>query len=219
MGSLELSKIQFQDDIAEVLKKYLGLSIISHKGEIIISGTIDLIDFKGELRDTYSIEIRPSSAYPYRFPHLIETGGRIPKNIDWHIYEGTGHCCICVEPEELIICKNGITLLSFIDLQVIPFLFNQTFRRVNGYFINERSHGFLGTIEFYMEKLSVSNIYKLVDMLLFISKGEEPERVSLCFCSSGQKYRKCHRNSYRLLKEIDRSHLQNDISKIKELLK
>ena len=201
----------FNAQIDEVLAKYPGLSRHSIDGVDIIKGTIDLIDTFGQHRDTYEIEIHPTSGYPFRFPLLWETGGRIPRNIDWHVFESDGHCCIKVEPEEIIMCKKGISLIDFIDKEVIPYFFNQTFRRINGYFIKERSHGLLGVIEYYQQVLKEQNPFKMVQLLEFIQSGVEPFRTSTCFCGSNLKYRKCHRDGFRLLKQLSDGVLETHI--------
>ena len=49
--------------------------------------------------------------------------------------------------EEYIHCAKGITLTSFIQNEVLPYLHHQSFREKEGYFIHERSHGQLGILE------------------------------------------------------------------------
>ncbi|RYX87682.1 hypothetical protein EON73_00920, partial [bacterium] len=147
-----------------------------------LSGLIYLPGEEGEICDTYQIRIVPTNEYPNRFPLLFETGGKIPINFDWHVFETDGHCCILTLPEELLICKNEITLLDYIEKQVKPYLFNQTFRRLHGYFLKERSHGITGWIEYFSELFQTTNILKIVSWLRFILKGQEPNRVQLCFC-------------------------------------
>jgi hypothetical protein len=216
MGNLAVSNL-FDSEMAAVVEKYPKLSIIDANGIPILTGEIDLIDEFGDHRDTYSIEVHPVSTYPQRFPYVFETGGRLPRNVDWHVFESDGHCCIKVEPEEILICKRGITLLSFIEQQVIPYFFNQTFRRINGYFINERSHGLLGVMEYYQQLFDEKNISTILRLMHFILRGEEPNRVSLCFCGSGKKYRKCHKGPYKLLHEIGLKNADVHFKLMKEL--
>lgn len=179
----------------------------------IISGELDLMDENGILKDIYSIEIHPTQDYPDHFPHVFETGGKIPKNIDWHVYESDGHCCIKTLSEEILTCKNGITISSFIENEVKPYFFNQTFRRLQGYFLNERSHGVSGEIETFKSILRTDNILNVAQWLLFISKRQEPIRVDKCFCGSS-KYRQCHRDAYRKLTKFSDHELKFFIKEI-----
>lgn len=218
MGTITANTL-FESEIARVLEKYPKLSIFPADNITILKGEVDLIDEFGEYRDTYSIEVHPVSEYPQKFPYVFESGGRLPWNADWHVYESDGHCCIKVEPEEILICKRGITLLSFIEKQVMPFFFNQTFRRINGYFINERSHGLLGVIEYYQDIFNEKHIAKLLRLMDFVLDNEEPNRVSICFCGMKNKYRKCHRDAFRLIHEIGIPNVKLHHSLIKELFK
>lgn len=208
----------FYNQALEAISIHPKLSLVEKADTIILLGELDLIEQEVGIIDTYEIEIHPSPLFPYRFPYLYETGGRIPINIDWHRFEQTGHCCVKVTAEEIIICHRGISLKDYIQFQAIPYFFNQTFRRVNGYFLNERRHGVLGVVDFYFEELKTKDIYKMLRMLEFIRLCQEPYRVAKCFCGSGLKYRHCHRDSFRLLVQAGREQIQNDITDIKQAL-
>lgn len=156
--------------------------------------------------------------YPNRFPHVFETGGRIPINIDWHVYPNDGHCCICSIPEEILICKNWISLHSFIENQVKPYLFNQKFREVHGFFLKERPHGNKGNIQFFVEAFKTNDLTTVINGLIFIKQRNEPNRVSQCFCGSGFKYRKCHKESYRVLSLFSNDELNVFIEMIKKFI-
>jgi|WetSurMetagenome_2_1015567.scaffolds.fasta_scaffold128921_2 hypothetical protein len=218
MVEIVKSNTIFNDQLPTVIKEYPGLSLKKRDNINYLSGTIDLFDQYHILWDTYEIEIFPSFNFPYRFPIVYETGGKIPRNIDWHIFEKTGNSCIKVVQEEILICYYGISLLNFIKDQLIPYLFNQTYRRRKGYFLNERSHGVFGPYEFYAEKLNESKgIDKIIKLLQFIESSSEPIRVSYCFCGSGKKYRKCHREAYRLLSKLGKEQLTKDIAELESL--
>lgn len=163
-----------------------------------ISGTIQLNDEKGSIIDGYQIKIIPTTEYPFRFAHVFETGGRIPINIDWHIYPD-GHCCIRSIPEEILICRKGINLHGFINDQLKPYFFNQKYREIHGYYLNERPHGTEGNFQFFSEAFRTTDAGTIVNGLDLIKQRNEPNRVSECFCGSGLKYRKCHRDTFRLL--------------------
>jgi hypothetical protein len=170
-------------------------------------GELALRDEIGQIVDTYSIRIEPAPAYPFQFPYVYETGNRIPNNIDWHVF-ADGHCCIKSLPEELLLCKTGITLDWFIERQIVPYFFNQKYREIHGFFLHERSHGLKGNIEFFEDILRTRNPVKIVEWLEFIKKRDEPIRVSDCFCGSGIKYRKCHREAYRTLSKFTNQELE-----------
>jgi hypothetical protein len=209
----------FQDQIAEAINNYPGLSSFIKDGVPGLTGEIELMDVDGDHLDIYSIEILATENFPNSFPLLFEAGGKIPKNYDWHVYETDGHCCIKTTPEEILACKRGITLNSFIEEEVKPYLFNQTFRRLNGYFYQERSHGFLGTLEYLQEVFKTKNINLIKNGFLFISRRNTPSRTSMCFCGSGEKYRKCHRHAFETFSVLSDDQLNMILLQIQQYIK
>ncbi len=209
----------FVSELDEIVSHYPGLKIVKNELEVFLSGEIDIYDEDNCFLDSYKVEIYPSANYPFKFPIVFEVASKIPKNVDWHIYEDKGNCCIKVMPEETIICSDGITLKQFIEQQLKPYLFNQTFRRENGYFINERSHGIKGSIEYFGDVLATSDIKKIEYLLGYILFKDEPNRVANCFCGSGKKYRKCHRESYKLFSKIERDDLLSYLYAISEYIR
>ncbi len=168
-----------------------------------VRGMLKLNDELGNNIDAYDILIEYTLGYPFKFPLVFEFGGRIPKNIDWHVFP-MGHCCIKCPPEEILTCKKGITLKDFIESELRPYFFNQKHRELTGFFLHERSHGLKGKyIEFLKEVFKTDNLVEIADSLIFIRKREEPNRVSKCFCGRNEKYRKCHRETFRLLSQFN----------------
>ena len=215
MGKIGLAL--FLSEAKEIGYQFPKLRVLEKDGLPIILGELDLISENEGLIDIYSIEIHPTTDYPSRFPLVYETGGRIPRNIDWHIFETDGHCCIKALPEEVLICKDGITLSYFIEKEVVPFFFNQTFRRLRGYFLNERPHGISGEIEFFKSELRTDNILEVVKWLFFISQRKELSRSEKrCFCGSQLMYRNCHRETYKKLAKFRDFELEYFIKKITE---
>lgn len=190
----------FNSHIDDVLAKYSGLKRGYKDGNPIIAGDIDIVDKYGKLWDSYSIEIHCPERYPYRYPDLYETSNKIPKIGDWHVYEDSLTCCITIPPKEIIRCRNGITLLEYMDEEVIPYFFNQTHRRVEGYYANgEYLHGVIGLYQYYAELFKVSDIKRLVRLMIWVGNNAKPDRTSMCFCGSDLKYRHCHKAAYETM--------------------
>lgn len=192
----------FEQEAKVVIEKYKELSFTIEDGVPCVFGYISLTDEFGTIEDSYKIIIKAVVNYPHNFPLLFETGGRIPRNFDWHIFEQTGNCCIASPPEEIIICNGELNLISFIDNQVKNYFYSQIFRNQNGYFLKERSHGSKGWIEFFEETFMTDNIFNIEFGLNQIIQGKKIDRVSMCFCGSGIKYRKCHKKSYDVLSKL-----------------
>ena len=167
-------------------------------GQVSIEGSLQLYSHEGDLLDTYRIRIVESDHYPYAFPYVYETGGRLPINIDWHVFQD-GHCCIISPPEESLLCKDGIDLSWFIRKQLIPYFFNQKFRETHGYYLNERSHGTMGILEYFYDLFGCHDHHRIARVLYHLLRYPQPERTASCFCGSGLKFRKCCRSPYQVL--------------------
>lgn len=126
----------FSKEAELIQNEYPGLKfdIDEKSGEPHLSGIIQLLSENRSLIDSYTIKISAIPEYPCRFPLAFETGGRIPLNIDWHVYSNDGHFCISSVPEEILICRKGINLRTFIEDHLMPYLFNQKYREENGFF-------------------------------------------------------------------------------------
>ena len=161
------------------------------------------------------MEIIHHSDFPYRFPKVYEIGNKIPKIADWHINEDHSFC-IDVFPSEIIKCKDGCSLIAFIEKELTPYLFNQTHRREEGHYVGgEYSHGLLGVYEFYADRLKTkNNVRKTLSLMTFIATQQRPKRSNRCFCDSGELFRNCHRKAYDELKLLGNFFLINDINNL-----
>ncbi len=200
----------FETQIDELLEAFPKLKKTGREDNVVIvAGELEVIDRNGKHWETYQVEIHPRDGFPFCFPFVFETSGKIPRIADWHVYEDTGSCCIAVEPEEHLICKDGLSLTTFVKSQVLPYFFNQTFRRVEGYYKNgEYAHGKMGIYQFYDEALRTNgDIKETIRLMVAIAETKKPGRTQLCFCGSKKKFRKCHRDSYQKLSGLGKEML------------
>jgi hypothetical protein len=203
----------FISQFNSALEKYPDFDVISENGEKFLRGNLEIVDEDGKFWESYLVEIKYKEGFPYQFPKVFEVSNKIPKIVDWHIYKG-GSCCIDVLPSEIIKCKDGITLISFIESELLPYLFNQTHRKVEGYYVNEGySHGLAtGMYEFYSKKLGTgSNVKKTLDLIYYIANNSRLNRSNKCFCGSNDLFRKCHMEAFDELKKIGKKLLLKHI--------
>lgn len=209
----------FKNEAKNIKQHFVELVYTENKEGIpLIVGDLVLKDHSATIIDIYSIKILPSDGYPNRFPLVYETGGRIPINIDWHVFPD-GHCCIKSLPEEIVLCKNGITLRQFIEEQLIPYFFNQRYREENGFFLNERSHGVLGIIEYFIDYFNTSDITLILNLLVETRNIKGLKSNTKCLCGSERKFKKCHRRSLRALKVFSRNEIESFINSILSFIK
>lgn len=205
----------FEEEVQSLKSRFPELNLgQTEKGIPTLDGKLILKDEKGEPIDSYDVRIVCSENYPQSFPFVFETKNRIPINIDWHVHSD-GHACLCTWPEEIIYCQKGITIESFLNDNVIPYFFNQKYREMHGFFLQERAHGIMGTIDFFKEKFRTNNLKLIVKWLEYIALNPEPIRTNECFCGSGEKFRKCHRDEFREFKKLPVETIEKFIHLIK----
>ncbi|MGY6744924.1 MAG: SEC-C domain-containing protein [Cecembia sp.] len=202
LGPVNNAYLHFKEEALSLKGQFPELNLgQTEDGIPTFEGKLILSDEKSNPIDSYEIRIVCSVNYPQSFPFVFETKNRIPINIDWHVHTD-GHACLCTWPEEVIYCHKGITLESFLSEHVIPYFFNQKYREMHGFFLQERAHGNLGTMDFFKEKFRTSNLKLIINWLEFIKSNPEPSRTNECFCGSGEKFRKCHRDEFREFKKL-----------------
>lgn len=190
---------QFCNQVPEALHRFEKLNQrTGQDGKVFIRGEIDIVDKSSHYWESYDVEIHHVDGFPFKFPNVYEVGGKIPRIADWHVNEDSYTCCLTVPPLEMIKCNKGIRLVSFIEHEVLPYFFNQTHRREEGYYAKgEYSHGYVGILEFFESELRTEgDVRATINILFKIAFGRKPDRTHNCFCGKKVKFRKCHRVAY-----------------------
>lgn len=141
--------------------------------------------------DEFEIVLGASPDYPAKEPLLYETGGRIPRDIDWHMYN-SGRCCTCVW-EEWLETTEDTSFGAFLNGPVRDFFISQAhFEHHKEWPFGERKHGFEGLVE------SVSRILGFrvtrADAVQHLNTlvGGKPKGHWRCVCGSGRRIRDCN---------------------------
>lgn len=206
--------VLFQRELKGVIEKYPNLTIHTKNRLGYLKGILDIHDKNGQILGQYSIEIFESEGYPYRFPKLYEVGGEIPSLPDWHKYDN-GLCCLCVVQEEILSCYKGINLVFFIEKIAIPYFANQIFRKSEGRYLNEYSHGLKGYMEFYSDLFKSSDINQWELFSDYCFNKPSMGRNESCYCGSGEKFKKCHLLVEDVLRVLGKEIVMSDIKRLK----
>lgn len=156
-----------------------------------ISGDFEIIDSENYHWGTFKGSVHFHSTYPKGFALLQDQSKSFPWNLDWHIDEKSGLCCVCGPIRNIEISSKGISVLGFIENYALPFYANQVYRREFGNYKNgDYSHFEEGVWENFEEEFSTSDRSQILKIL--ISMNAKRGRNELCFCGSGLKFKKCH---------------------------
>jgi hypothetical protein len=148
------------------------------------------------------------------FPHVYETKGRVPWEIDRHVYSD-GRLCLTTKLTQYHACRRGIDFSTFIKTVVEPFLATQLLiemKIIESFPQGEYSHGGEGIVEGYYDHLGVRNPEKLIQR-----KRQHPNRP--CFCGSGKNYKRCCRELVRKVGFVDPKDIDHEIKWIKNSMK
>ncbi|MES2863003.1 MAG: hypothetical protein V4666_02705 [Bacteroidota bacterium] len=213
MGKLTDNKLQFIEQSEAFITKYPNFNII-HEDKPYLMGDIYLNNEIGEIIEEYKIKIEYTEEFPNRFPHVFELSNKIPKNVDWHIFESVGNCCLSSFPEELIYCNQNYNLITFFEDKIVPYFYAQVFRNKNGFFLKERPHGEMGWISFFFDELKTNNFKIIENSILFILQNKKLDRTAKCYCGSKEKFRKCHRDKLSNIEKLNSEQLIYFLNKI-----
>lgn len=206
-------------DLDEALEFYPNLKVIESGSNLALTGAVDLIHpTEKKLIDTFFVDITFPDRFPYQFPKVIETSGKIERIPDRHIHTGTNYMCFAVLSEELMKCRHGITTLWFLNHVLVPRLAEEYIVNNGGKYYREFSHGTLGDLEFYFEKFRTKSPKEVLRYLTWILRGDFPKHYELCYCGSGKKFKKCHRLIFEQLKGLGDGFLSFELQKLKKYI-
>ena len=175
----------FNEQLYPFVKEYPNFQKKTDSEHLYLKGILDIPDDEGTVAGSFSVEIHPTSDFPYVFPLLYEVGGDIPCEADWHKYQDNS-CCLTVSAKERLLCKNGITLIWFVKNIAIPYFANQLYKRQTGKYLQEYSHGADGIWEFYAELFHSRDPEVWKRCLNNTFGSGKNERNGQCYCNSGK---------------------------------
>lgn len=203
------NQVMFSEQIRDVMKIHPHFKIISSGEEEYLKGILAVPNDDGDVIGNFLIEIHISKEFPFAFPTLFEVGEQIPNEADWHKYADHS-CCITVPAEEILLCKNGISVDWFIKSQAIPFLANYLHRKTIGFYKNgDFAHGHKGNYQYYEKLFNTDDQKKWIEYYQFAFglKRHSFERNQKCICDSGKKFKNCHAKVFQKLKLIGKENV------------
>jgi hypothetical protein len=176
-----------------VVLYYPHLNVITQSTNgFLISGTISIIDSTEYNWGEYEVDIFVPITYPSDLPRLIEKGGAIERHIDWHISK-SGVCCVGTDARQFRDMRDGISLLKWIKLFVIPYLANHMYKKEKGEYVDgELSHGPEGIFQDYAMYFNLQEPLGVISRLNYLLGFRKLSLNTLCFCESGKKYKRCY---------------------------
>jgi hypothetical protein len=165
------------------------------EGAVQVRGSYAVRD-GGVVLDRYQVEIRFPRDYPKTVPVVEEIGGRIPRITDRHI-SADGTACLLV-PEEWLLAGDQ-SFRAFLDGPVKNFFLGQLLVEAGKPWpFGERSHGYDGLIESYMELLGITDRTRVIAYFDCLRRKALKGHFD-CPCGSNKRLRNCHRAQLQAL--------------------
>lgn len=179
--------------IEEAQAKHPALELAQETdGQLRVRGPLGFtIEYEGHtVSDIYHIDLHIPNDYPESPPSAYETEGKVSEEFE-HFMEA-GNFCLGAPVEVRRRFAAHRNLLTFIDEQVIPYLFAYSYKREYGKLpFGERNHGyFFGLFDFYLDHFGVGEVAALRLLKCLADQSAPP--LGPCPCDSGQKLCDCH---------------------------
>ncbi|MBA4233756.1 MAG: hypothetical protein C0465_24580 [Ralstonia sp.] len=189
-------------DLERLLRsRYPTLHAFIEDGVCVIRGTYAVMD-GGQTIDRYDLEIALPPDYPASLPDVWETGSRIPREMDRHVFPKSGCLCLGIPLALWIQLKGDFSLQTILDIPVRNYLIgNSLVERDEPWPHGDRSHGVAGVLEFYGDLLGTSEPMTIANFLLSIVKGKVRGHWP-CLCGSGNIIRNCHKDAVEQLRLV-----------------
>jgi len=227
-----------KEEIAEVKKEFPNLNLTKPgvwKGAL----AFDHIYREYRIADEYEVKIEVPEDFPDTIPIVSEIGGRTEEIAkerklddirDLHKNTHDGTICLCVKQVEHEKVPPGSTLVDFINVLVIPYLYGLSYFNEQGKWPwKDYGHGFKGLLEFYAEDPTpqgkravnavLASLPKDIDKRTYLSLLLAPTMNPACVCESGTPLKECHPDLWlgiqRLRSDIDRHGLLPFLRRIK----
>ena len=189
---------------SQLCETFSGLGLNENEdGRFTIAGNLGFtVTHDGKtVEDDYDIEIIVPTDYPDNHPTVKETGNRIPRDKDNHVYPTNGTLCLGAPLAVKRTFAKQRNLLWFVKEQVVPFLFSHSYKQEYGVMpFGELRHGSEGILDYYKELFSVKDDWIVLGLLKILA-DDNYKGHTLCPCGSNQKLRHCHGDLLRDVKE------------------
>lgn len=144
------------------------------------------------ITDSYQIRLQLPLVPTSALPQVYEDGGRIPRELDHHVYPD-GSLCLGSPLRLRQILGAMPSLLRFLTQCVAPFLYAVSWREQGGfgYPFAELAHGTAGLIDDYERLFSLQGRPKVMATLNLLALPKRVANKLLCPCGCGLRLGRC----------------------------
>ncbi|HWZ63653.1 MAG TPA: hypothetical protein VNX02_11565 [Steroidobacteraceae bacterium] len=144
-----------------------------------------------EVSDAYELRIEVPD-YPEHLPNVFETGGRIPRDANHHVFPRSGKLCLGSELRLRQVIGPKLSVLRFADLCIVPYLYAASRQQTTGGFVlGELAHGNPGILQDYQDIFGVSTPAATRAALRALATKPTSAARHPCPCGCGRRLAQC----------------------------
>lgn len=184
------------EGIRQFLKDYHGMSLGPSRGPAkVLRGAFAFSAAPKDGRkitDSFQIEITIPATFPRALPTVKETGGKIPRDGEYHVNPNN---TLCLGSPLRILRKFSImpSLVGFAENCLVPYLYAVSNKLQHGedFSFGELAHGEKGIVEDYMEMFRLRTRLQVDNALLLLGKRRRVANKQPCPCECGRRLGRC----------------------------
>jgi hypothetical protein len=199
------------EDISAFLERYRRMSLEpSTEGSTIFVGLLDFIASPPGgtvVDDTYEVRIE---LLPNKLLKVWETGGRITRDPNHHVYPDGSLCLGSHLRLSLLLSEAGTSVVGIVERCLIPFLYAASLREGGqpGFAFGELAHGKPGLLQDYETIVGLQGREAVEKALHLLSRRRRVANKRPCPCGCGKRLGRCpvHHSLNKLRQVMPRSH-------------
>ena len=206
MGPL-IQKVADAIELRHFLATYPNMRVVPAVGDkLFLSG---IFDFSAEskngpaLSDTFEITLSVPLSFPLEIPTVIEVGGRIPRDGEYHTNPAPEHSlCLGSRIRLLHIISKEPTLSGYANNCLVPYLYaiSNKLKFNSDFLLGELDHGTLGELDDYVNLFRVNSHLQAVLALKYLGMKKRKANKYGCPCGCNRRLGSCPFNYW--LKEF-----------------
>jgi len=143
-----------------------------------------------EIDDSYKLEIVIPNKFPQALPKVQETGGKIPRDGNFHVNQDV---TLCLGSPLRLLRKVHSTpsLTGFADKCLVPYLYAVSYKLMRGgdFVFDELAHGDQGIVDDYSVMLGLKERHQVTQAILLLGVKKRIANKRSCPCGCGEKTR------------------------------
>lgn len=146
------------------------------------------------IKDAYMLQLDVSRRFPKDLPKAVELDGRIPRQLDYHVFKD-GTLCLGSSLRLYLIALEEPYLTEFAQRSIVPYLYANSYRERGGeYPFGELAHGAGGILDDYAQILRLHRHEQATEAIRLIAMKRRLANKHPCPCGCGVRLGVCRFN-------------------------